>query len=82
MTTLRPDELAQPVPERIESTLRHDPYINVPFIEMFDHPDNADIKRAIEVGLAINDPEPVDEDAEPELPRLFRPKDDDGLVGA
>jgi len=40
-----------------ESLTRHDPYINRRFLDMMGHPDNADVARAVTVGLAINDPE-------------------------
>lgn len=77
-----------PLTERIESTNKHDPYINVKFIEMFDHPDNAGLARAFTVGLAINDPEPVDEDESVDmgegdiLRRVMEDGEDDGLVSA
>jgi hypothetical protein len=64
-----PDSTApEPHPE---SLARHDPYVNRRFIEIMGSDENADITRAITVGLAINDPErpsapPVkgDEDAD------------------
>jgi hypothetical protein len=43
--------------EHPESLTRHDPYTNRRFIDMMEHPDNADVARAVTVGLAINDPE-------------------------
>lgn len=46
-----------PLPEPIESTLKHDPYINGKFIAIFDHPDNADVVRQANMILAMNDPE-------------------------
>lgn len=43
--------------ENPESLTRHDPYINRAFISIMDHPDNADVARAVTVALAVNDPE-------------------------
>jgi hypothetical protein len=45
------------LPAHPESLTRHDPYTNRRFIDMMEHPDNADVVRAFTVGLAINDPE-------------------------
>jgi hypothetical protein len=52
------NEAGKPHPEALN---RHEPLINRRFIEIFDHPDNADIVRSVNVGLAINDaPRPVE----------------------
>lgn len=45
------------LPEHPESLTRHDPYINRAFLAIMGHEDNADVARAVTVGLAINDPE-------------------------
>lgn len=56
----------EPLAAPIESTLNHDPYINSRFIEMMEHEDNAQIVRAMTVGLPINDPAKPVEPAEEE----------------
>lgn len=75
----------QPLPERIETTRQgHDDIdTNRRFIAIMGHPDNADIVRAIEVGLATNDPVPADEDTRPAEGKTRPPLSDGngGLVG-
>lgn len=58
-------EHVEPLADRLESTNTHDPYVNRSFIAMMDAPDNADITRAVNVGLAVNDPERPKEEQAP-----------------
>lgn len=61
----------QPLPERIETTRqgKDDIDTNRRFLAIMEHPDNADIVRAINVGLATADPVADDEDTrEPDGP--------------
>ena len=50
-------DAVEPLPERIEFTDRHDPYVNRAFLAIFEHPENAEIARAFTVGLPTADPE-------------------------
>ena len=74
-----------PLPERIETTRqgRDDLYINRKFLDIMEHPDNADIVAKVETVLAINDPVPADEDSRPAEGKTRPPLDDGngGLVG-
>ena len=55
------------VMENPESTAHHDPAINAAFIKLMGHEDVADLARAFVVGLPINDPPAVVEEAPAEV---------------
>lgn len=62
-----------PLDAPVESIHKHDPRINFAFNAIFEHPDNAEITRAITVGLPINDPpKPVEEEATPATAKEIR----------